>query len=99
VNCRTIKPLDKRLIDWARAAGGRVLVAEENILQGGLGSAILEFFNENGASEIIVKRIGIPDRFIEHGPIKILKETCGLDVAGISDAAREVYLMNKTINV
>jgi len=99
VNCRTVKPLDKRLIDWSRATGGRVLIVEENILQGGLGSAILELFNENGIRDIIIKRIGLPDKFIEHGPTKILRQNCGLDSKGISDAARELYLMNKTINI
>jgi 1-deoxy-D-xylulose-5-phosphate synthase len=94
VNCRTVKPLDKRLIEWARASGGRALIVEENIMQGGLGSAILELFNESGIRDVLIKRIGLPDRFIEHGPTKVLKENCGLDSKGISDAAKELYGMN-----
>jgi 1-deoxy-D-xylulose-5-phosphate synthase len=89
VNCRFVKPLDERIIDWARTAG-KVLIVEENILQGGLGSAILELFNENALLDIQVKRIGIPDKFIEHGPIKILKENYHMDTKGIADAAREL---------
>jgi 1-deoxy-D-xylulose-5-phosphate synthase len=92
VNCRFVKPLDKRLIDWARASGGRALIVEENILQGGLGSAILELFNENDIRDVLIKRMGLPDRFIEHGPTKILRENLGLDSKGISDAARELCL-------
>jgi 1-deoxy-D-xylulose-5-phosphate synthase len=94
VNTRTIKPLDKRLVDLAKTSGGKVLVVEENILQGGLGSAVLELFNESGARDIVIKRIGLPDRFIEHGPIKVLKEACGLDTTGIACAAKELCLNN-----
>jgi len=92
VNCRFVKPMDKRIIDWARAAGGRVLIVEENIIQGGLGSSVLELFNENGIADILIKRIGLPDRFIEHGPTKILKQNYGLDSKGISDVARALCL-------
>jgi 1-deoxy-D-xylulose-5-phosphate synthase len=94
VNCRTIKPLDEKLIDLARGSGGKVLVVEENILQGGLGSAVLELFNESGARDVVIKRVGLPDRFIEHGPVKVLKEVLGLDTAGVSCAARELCLNN-----
>jgi len=90
VNCRFVKPLDKRLIEWARSSGCRALVVEENIMQGGLGSAILELFNENEITDVSINRIGLPDRFIEHGPTKILREHLGLDSKGISDAARKL---------
>jgi 1-deoxy-D-xylulose-5-phosphate synthase len=90
VNCRFVKPLDKRLIEWARASGNRALIVEENSMQGGLGSAILELFNENEVRDVSVKMIGLPDRFIEHGPTKILRENLGLDSKGISDAARKL---------
>jgi len=93
INCRYVKPLDRRVIDWSRTSGGRVLIVEENIMQGGFGSAILELFNENGITDISVKRIGLPDRFIEHGPTKVLRQNCGLDPKGIADAARELCLM------
>jgi 1-deoxy-D-xylulose-5-phosphate synthase len=63
---------------------------EENILQGGFGSAILELFNENGIRDVMIKRMGLPDRFIEHGPTKVLRESLGLDAKGIADAARQL---------
>jgi 1-deoxy-D-xylulose-5-phosphate synthase len=94
VNCRTIKPLDEKLVDLAKSSGGKVLVVEENILQGGLGSAVLELFNENCTNDVLIKRLGLPDRFIEHGPVKVLKEACGLDVTGIVCAARGLCLNN-----
>ncbi|MBL6978989.1 MAG: 1-deoxy-D-xylulose-5-phosphate synthase, partial [Desulfobacteraceae bacterium] len=77
VNCRFVKPLDKGLVDIV-APSGRVLVVEENIRQGGFGGAILELFNDMGPKNISVKRIGLPDKFVEHGPQDILREKYGL---------------------
>jgi len=89
VNCRFVKPLDKRLIDIA-ASTGRVLVVEENIRQGGLSSAILELFSDAGLRSIHVGRIGLPDKFVEHGPADLLREKYGLDASGISKEARDI---------
>jgi 1-deoxy-D-xylulose-5-phosphate synthase len=86
VNCRFAKPLDPTLVDDAKAAG-RVLVVEENIRQGGLGGAVLEMFNEAGLF-VPVRRLGLPDCFMEHGPQETLRCNIGLDVAGIMKEAR-----------
>ncbi len=88
-NCRFVKPLDPRLADYSRAVG-RVLIAEENIIQGGLGGAVLEMFNDIGLGDIHVKRIGLPDKFIEHGSLSFLREKYGLDISGIARQAREL---------
>jgi len=89
VNCRFVKPLDKRLADYAKKTG-KVLVAEENIRQGGLGSAVIELFSDMGLGEVIVRRLGLPDTFVEHGPVEVLREKYGLDKAGIIKAARSL---------
>ena len=89
VNCRFVKPLDKGLLDIV-SSSGRVLVVEENIRQGGFGGAILELFNDLGPKNILVKRIGLPDKFVEHGPQDILREKYGLDSAGIIKEARDL---------
>jgi 1-deoxy-D-xylulose-5-phosphate synthase len=89
VNCRFVKPLDKGLVDIV-SSSGRVLVVEENIRQGGFGGAILELFNDMGLKNIFVKRIGLPDKFVEHGPQDILREKYGLDSAGIIREARDL---------
>ena len=89
VNCRFVKPLDKRLAEYA-AAAGRVLVTEENARQGGFGGAILELLNDAGVDAVRVKRVGIPDRFVEHGPVSLLREKYGLDAAGFLRAARDL---------
>ncbi len=89
VNCRFVKPLDKRLLDFAESIG-KVLVIEENIRQGGLGGAVLELFNDNGLYHVPVKRLGLPDRFIEHGPASVLREKYGIDTSGILKEVRDL---------
>jgi 1-deoxy-D-xylulose-5-phosphate synthase len=88
-NCRFVKPLDKRLAEYSGVAG-RVLVVEENIREGGLGGAVLELFSDMGLNNIIIKRAGLPDRFIEHGPMSLLRGKNGLDRSGIAKMAREL---------
>jgi len=88
-NCRFVKPLDKRLAELATSTG-RVLVVEENIRQGGLGGAVLEMFNDMGIENVRVKRTGLPDQFIEHGPADLLRKSYGLDTTGILKAARDL---------
>jgi 1-deoxy-D-xylulose-5-phosphate synthase len=89
INCRFVKPLDKRLAETARKVG-RVLIVEENIRQGGLGGAFLELLNDMGIENVRIKRIGLPDKFIEHGPAGLLRKNCGLDADGIMQKAREL---------
>ena len=87
VNCRFVKPLDERIAQLADSTG-RVLVVEENIRFGGLGGAVLEMLNDSGINGVRLKRLGLPDRFIEHGPLSLLREKQGLDSAGILKEAR-----------
>ncbi|MCP4681852.1 MAG: 1-deoxy-D-xylulose-5-phosphate synthase [Desulfobacterales bacterium] len=89
VNCRFAKPLDKSLGELA-ASTGRILLVEENIRQGGLGGAVLELLNDLDIENVRVKRIGLPDKFVEHGPTDFLREKYGLDASGIVKAAREL---------
>jgi len=89
VNCRFVKPIDTTLGKLA-SSSGRVLVVEENIRQGGLGGALLELFNDLGIDNVLVKRIGLPDKFIEHGPTNLLREKYGIDTSGILKEARDL---------
>ena len=89
INCRFVKPLDTRLPEMA-ARTGKVLIVEENTLQGGFGSAILESFTDQGVSSVKIKRLGIPDTFIEHGPQNLLREQCGIDTKEIVAEARRL---------
>jgi 1-deoxy-D-xylulose-5-phosphate synthase len=90
INTRFLKPLDGDLIgEWARKIG-KILTVEENVLQGGFGSAVLELLQEKGLSSVHVKRLGIPDLFVEHGPPSLLRAKYGIDEAGIYRAVKEM---------
>ena len=91
INSRFLKPLDGTLLcDWAKRTG-KVLTVEENVLQGGFGSAVLELFQERGIFSIQVKRLGIPDTFVEHGPQTLLREKYGIDEKGIFKGVMEMF--------
>ena len=90
INTRFLKPLDEDLIaEWAGKIG-KVLTVEENVLQGGFGSAVLELLQEEGLTSVHVKRLGIPDLFVEHGPPATLRAKYGIDEAGIYRAVKEM---------
>jgi len=90
VNARFIKPLDDNLILTLAASHGRVLTVEENVVAGGFGSAVLELLADQGLFGVAVKRLGIPDTFVEHGSQDILRQKFGLDAAGILQGALEL---------
>ena len=93
LNPRFIKPLDKELIcDWA-AMTGRVVTVEDNVRQGGFGSAVLELFSRCGLSNIKTSLLAHPDRFLEHGPQKTLWRNSSINSVSITEAA--LLLMNK----
>jgi 1-deoxy-D-xylulose-5-phosphate synthase len=87
VNARFVKPLDEGLILELARTTGRLLTVEENSLQGGFGSAVLELLEEHKVS-CEVKRLGVPDTFVEHGTQAELRSGLGLDADGIEKAAR-----------
>jgi 1-deoxy-D-xylulose-5-phosphate synthase len=88
MNARFVKPLDRELI-LALAATGFLVTVEENVLQGGFGTSILELLEESGVNGVRVVRLGYPDRFIEQGEQAELKAAYGLDAAGIAKSVRE----------
>jgi len=77
INARFIKPLDEELILSFAKKTGKILTVEENALIGGFGSAICELIADKNVS-VKLKRIGLPDKFIEHGDLKTLKAKYGL---------------------
>ncbi len=83
VNVRFVKPLDEPLILSLAAQHGRVLTVEENVVAGGFGSAVLELLADHDLFGVTVKRLGIPDIFVEHGTQDILRKKYELDAAGI----------------
>ncbi|MFM7321100.1 MAG: 1-deoxy-D-xylulose-5-phosphate synthase [Armatimonadota bacterium] len=88
INARWAKPLDEGAILGAARRTGRVLTLEDGTIAGGFGSAVLELLADQGASDVRVRRIGLPDGFVEHGSIPILRRQVGMDVDGVVAAAR-----------
>ena len=80
---RFIKPLDRELICAEARRTGTVVTVEENVLQGGFGSAVLELLQEEGLAPRTL-RIGLPDAFIEQGSQAELRAAHGLDAEGIA---------------
>jgi 1-deoxy-D-xylulose-5-phosphate synthase len=83
INARFVKPLDEDLILSSAQKTKRVLLVEENTLIGGFGSAVLELLTDKGIKGIEVKRLGLPDKFIEHGDLKTLHAKYHLNTEGI----------------
>lgn len=90
INARFLRPLDTEVIFKAIRETGFVLTVEENSLNGGFGSAVLEAANDAGVSTDNIRRLGIPDRYIEHGERHELLADLGLDVAGLMAAAHHM---------
>ena len=83
INARFIKPLDESLMTSLLQLNIPLLTIEEAVLQGGFGSAVLEFSHDHGFHHAEIERMGIPDQFIEHGNVHELLEEIGLTTEGI----------------
>jgi 1-deoxy-D-xylulose-5-phosphate synthase len=94
VDCRFVKPLDRDLILRAAGDSGRLITVEENALQGGFGSAVLELLADEGRTDIRVVRLGVADRFVEHASQGAQRSLCGIDPQGIIRAARAMVARN-----
>ncbi|MBQ4520641.1 MAG: 1-deoxy-D-xylulose-5-phosphate synthase [Bacteroidaceae bacterium] len=79
---RFLKPLDEEILEEVAAHFTRIVTAEDGVLQGGMGTAVLEYMADRGYG-VHVSRIGIPDKFIEHGNVRELHRLCGMDEEGI----------------
>jgi 1-deoxy-D-xylulose-5-phosphate synthase len=87
VNSRFAKPIDHELVCTLAQKTGKILTVEENVLAGGFGSALLETLERKNITGVKIKRLGIPDQFVEHGSPDILRNKYGLDATGIFQAA------------
>ena len=97
INARFVKPLDAELLSQTATEIKKIITVEENVLHGGFGSAVLEMFAENNATDVKVKRLGIPDVFVEHATQAQLRQKYGLDEDGIVRAIREMLEINTKI--
>ncbi len=86
---RFCKPLDEALLHEVFSTYHHILTVEDGCLQGGFGSAILEFAADHGYA-VPVRRLGIPDRVVEHGEQEELHRECGFDPEGIALAIKDM---------
>jgi 1-deoxy-D-xylulose-5-phosphate synthase len=92
---RFAKPLDEELLRQILTKFKKIITVEDGCLMGGFGSAVLEFMADHNYSAKVV-RLGIPDKFIEHGEQAQLYKECGYDAEAIAEAVRS--LVSVTIN-
>ncbi|MGM0842112.1 MAG: 1-deoxy-D-xylulose-5-phosphate synthase [Bacillota bacterium] len=85
VNARFIKPMDETMLKSILGEEMPILTIEEAVLQGGFGSGVLEFAQEQGYHNAVIDRIGIPDYFIEHGSVKELLNEIGMTKENVVD--------------
>ena len=85
-----LKPLDEALLHEVGRKFKRIITIENGVIAGGLGSAVLEFMADHGYTPQ-VKRIGVPDQFIEHGSIPELYKLCGMDADSIAEIIRQLH--------
>ena len=95
INARFVKPLDRETLARAIDQTRLVVTVEEGTLEGGFGSAVLEAANAAGLSASNVIRLGLPDRFVEHGERGELLAELGLDAAGICRSVRRAMEMEE----
>lgn len=82
---RFLKPLDQDMLHEIGRNFKRIVTVEDGVLMGGMGSTVLEFMSDNGYAPN-VKRLGIPDCFVQHGTVQELRKICGIDETGIYNA-------------
>jgi len=87
VDLRFLKPLDEEVLHSVFSKHNKVITIEDGSVNGGMGSAILEFMSDHGYKADL-SRIGIPDRFIDHGTIDELYKECGMDVESIIETVK-----------
>ena len=80
-----LKPLDNEILKEVAELGCPIITVEDGVISGGLGSAVMEWMNDNGYISV-VKRIGVPDKFVAQGTVAQLYRLCGMDEDAIYNA-------------
>jgi len=88
---RFLKPIDKELLRHIFQRHKQIITVEDGVLAGGFGSSVLEFMADEGFTAQVV-RLGIPDRFIEHGTQDELRRECGYDTDSIAAVIKKMLV-------
>ncbi len=89
VNMRFVKPLDTGLLDAIAVRFTSVVTIEENVVTGGFGSGVAEYFASKNSPHLRIRIHGVPDRFVDHGSPDELQKEVSLDPAGIASVVQE----------
>jgi 1-deoxy-D-xylulose-5-phosphate synthase len=95
---RFLKPLDEKMLHEIGKKFKQIITVEDGVIQGGFGSAVLEFMADNNYT-IHLKRLGIPDCFVEHGTPEELYKMLGLDAEGIAKSITEWLKSQKSLRL
>ena len=87
---RFVKPLDAGMLRSIAGKFDKIITIEDGVIEGGMGSAVLEYLADNGFDHIRVKRMGLPDSFVEHGPASDLHKICHIDKDSIIRTIKEL---------
>ncbi|MEE8418519.1 MAG: 1-deoxy-D-xylulose-5-phosphate synthase, partial [Dehalococcoidales bacterium] len=98
VNARFAKPLDRELLADLAGRVKQFVTIEENVINGGFGSAVNNFLQESGFNDIQVTNLGLPDEFIDHGSQAFLRGKYGLDAAGITGQVLSLFTAQNAIS-
>ncbi|MDN9009996.1 1-deoxy-D-xylulose-5-phosphate synthase [Brevibacillus laterosporus] len=95
VNARFCKPLDEELLLRLAKENMDIVTVEEGCVQGGFGSAVMEFYAEQGYHNMVVEPMGVPDYFVEHGSVKEQRQEISLTAEAIAARVRSLLPVNK----
>ena len=90
INARFAKPLDEKMLEEVTEGHSLIVTLEENVITGGFGEHVTEYYNRSGRS-IRILNIAIPDEYVEHGNVEILRREVGIDKDTIVKRAMEAY--------
>lgn len=91
VNARFAKPIDAEMLSYLTKQHQLVVTMEENVKNGGFGEKVLEYYNETGA-DLQVIQAALPDMYLEHGNVDLLKAEAGIDAESIFQRIKAEYL-------
>lgn len=88
VNARFVKPIDEKVVEWAARNHRMVVTMEENVSSGGFGEKVREYF-DTLETESVLMNVALPDDYVEHGNVDLLKHETGIDAESITSRIRK----------
>ena len=88
VNARCVKPMDEKAVEWAARNHRMVVTMEENVSSGGFGEKVREYF-DTLETESVLMNVALPDDYVEHGNVDLLRHETGIDAESITSRIRK----------